>query len=424
MTALDVLLPRTAAPEGRFDRRLLAPLILGALLNPVNSSMIAVALVPIGLAFGAPPAQTAWLVSGLYLATAVGQPVVGRLVDSFGPRRLYLLGTALTGVAGVLGAFAPNLPTLVIARVVLGFGTCAGFPAAMTMIRREGDRTGDESPAGVLTVLSVSTQTVAVVGPTLGGLLIDVGGWRTLFAVNVPLSLTCLVLGSLYLPREQRDGDRAARAGGAGPALGLLHNAPLVATYVRTLLSYTVSYAFLYGYTQWLEAGRGLSASVAGLALLPVFGVAIVVTTLTGRRPEVWWKLLVGGAAQLAGCLALLTLGASTPVGLVLGVGVIFALPQGLTSLANQNALYHQADRARLGASAGLLRTFMYLGAIVSSAATAVFFDHGIDTAGLHRLALFMAGASALVLFVCLSDPSLRRIGRPAAEPSPERTAP
>ena len=82
-------------------------MILGSMLNPINSSMIAVSLVPIGIAFGAPPSQTAWLVSALYLATAVGQPVVGRLVDIYGPRRLYLVGTALVGVAGVLGALAP-----------------------------------------------------------------------------------------------------------------------------------------------------------------------------------------------------------------------------------------------------------------------------------------------------------------------------
>ena len=54
-----------------FDRRLIAPMILGALLNPVNSSMLAVALVPIGIAFGALPSDTVWLVTGLYLATAV-----------------------------------------------------------------------------------------------------------------------------------------------------------------------------------------------------------------------------------------------------------------------------------------------------------------------------------------------------------------
>ena len=177
-------------------------MVLGAILNPINSSMIAVALVPIGAALGAGPAQTAWLVSGLYLATAIGQPVVGRLVDLYGARRLFLAGAVLIGVGGLVGALAPSIGVLVLSRVLLGLGTCAGYPAAMTLIRGEADRTGQDSPATILTVLAVSTQTVAVIGPTLGGFLIGVGGWRATFTVNVPLALACLVLGALYLPRR------------------------------------------------------------------------------------------------------------------------------------------------------------------------------------------------------------------------------
>ena len=64
MTGLAARL-RPAGATGSFDRRLIAPMVLGAILNPVNSSMIAVSLVPIGVAFGAPPAETAWLVSAL-----------------------------------------------------------------------------------------------------------------------------------------------------------------------------------------------------------------------------------------------------------------------------------------------------------------------------------------------------------------------
>ena len=201
---------RGPGDESAFDRKLIAPMVLGALLNPVNSSMLAVALVPIGIAFGAPPSETVWLVTGLYLATAVGQPVVGRLVDRYGPRGPYLLGAALVGLAGILGAVAPNLGTLVLARVLIGIGTCAGYPAAMYLIRREADRTGIPSPSGILAALAVSTQVTAVIGPTLGGFLIGFGGWRTIFLVNVPLALASLVLAG--------DGCRASRRSSPPPA--------------------------------------------------------------------------------------------------------------------------------------------------------------------------------------------------------------
>lgn len=449
---------RGGTPPRTFDRRLIVPLILGAILNPVNSSMLAVALVPIGITFHALPAQTAWLVSGLYLATATGQPVVGRLVDRYGARKLYLAGAALVGIAGAIGVLAPSLGALVLARVLLGLGTCAGYPAAMYLIRRS----GVEKPGGVLTALSVSAQTIVVVGPTVGGLLIGVAGWRSLFAVNIPLALAAIVLGWIRLPRaDGRTGFAhrldylgiglfagslttlmlflmdpairmlwllpltAALGGGfvwrelryADPFLDLRvfgGNAPLIATYFRALLAQTVAYAYLYGFTQWLEAGRGLSASAAGLLLLPMSLVAIGVSTITGRRAEFRGKLLAGAISQVVACALMLTLNAASALWIPVVISVIFGLPQGLNSLANQNAVYFQADPSRMGASAGLLRTFSYLGAMVSSAATGTFFRHGADTAGLHDLAVFLIVVALLLLVLVLADRSLRRLGVPA----------
>ncbi|MEU9044338.1 MULTISPECIES: MFS transporter [unclassified Kitasatospora] len=479
---------RQSAPDGGFDRRLLVPMVLGSVLNPINSSMIAVALVPVGAAFGAPPAETAWLVTGLYLATAVGQPVIGRLVDTYGPRRLYLAGTALVGTAGLLGALAPSLGLLIVARVLLGLGTSAAYPAAMHLTRSEAERTGQSSPTGVLTVLAVANQTVAVVGPTLGGLLIGVGGWRTVFVVNVPLSLACLVLGAARLPvaaarrdrqyRPDRIGrtdrvdricqaDRIGRTDQPGPPDRLDHagialfavlllslmlflmkpspvlwylpvlallaaagfavretrartpfidlralarNRPLVATYVRQLLGCTAIYAFLYGYTQWLEEGRGLSAAGAGLILLPLSLTALAVSGLTGRSSAVRGKLLIGSACQIAAGAALLWVRADSPAVLLIAVGVVAGIPQGLIGIGTQTALYHQADPAAIASAAGLLRTFMYVGAMAASAANAAFFRRGATTDGLHGLALFMLGGAALLFLLTLPDRSLGRI--------------
>ncbi|SOB78913.1 MFS transporter [Streptomyces sp. 1331.2] len=469
---------RRPAPDDGFNRRLIAPMVLGSVLNPINSSMIAVALVPVGAAFGAPPAETAWLVTALYLATAVGQPVIGRLVDTYGPRRLYLAGTALVGIAGLLGALAPSLGLLIAARVLLGLGTSAAYPAAMHLTRSEAERTGRSSPTGVLTVLAVANQTVAVVGPTLGGLLIGAGGWRTVFAVNVPLALACLVLGAARLPTAAPSPDRSAdhdpdrpdrpehrdrpdRLDHVGIALfavlllalmlflmkpsptlwylpalavsaaigfavrelraptpfidlrALTRNRPLVATYLRQLLGYTAIYAFLYGYTQWLEEGRGLSAVSAGLVLLPLSLTALAVSGLTGRSAAVRGKLLVGSAVQIAACAALLLVDAGSPLVLLIVVAVPAGVSQGLIGLGTQTSLYHQADPVSIASAAGLLRTFMYLGAMAASAANAAFFPHGATTIGLHHLALFMLGGAGLLFLLTLPDRSLGRMTGP-----------
>jgi MFS family permease len=88
----------------------------------------------------------------------------------------------------------------ILGTVLLGFGTCSGYPASMYLIRREAERTGEQSPAGVLTILAVANQTIAVIGPTLGGLLIEWGGWQSAFFVNIPLSIACILLGYLRFP--------------------------------------------------------------------------------------------------------------------------------------------------------------------------------------------------------------------------------
>lgn len=468
-----------------FDRRLIPPMMLGSILNPVNSTIIAVALIPIGKAFGAPPSQTAWLVSALYLATALGQPVVGRLIDVFGPRRLFLFSTALVGVAGVVGTAAPNLGVLIAARVLLGFGTCAGYPAAMALLRSEARRTGHDSPAGVLTALAVANQTVAVVGPLLGGLLIGLGSWRFTFAVNIPLSAAAVALGLLRLPKpdREREHEHAGQAAGSAPRTALVAqidlpgmglfaamlvtlllflmnlrldmwflpvltvaagaafavrelrapipfidlrvlggNAPLLATYGRALVAYVVSYCFLYGFTQWTEEGYGLSAFRAGLVQIPMFLVGIGVSIAVGRRAGVYGKLLLGAVGQLAACALMLTLGAGSPVWMLVLVAVVFGVPQGSNSLAFQNSVYFQSDPERTGSSAGLLRTFAYVGSMIASSATAASFGSRADTAGMHHLAWIMLGAGALYLLFTVFDRGLRRVRTPAEASRPGRS--
>jgi cyanate permease len=96
---------------------------------------------------------------------------------------------------------------------------------------------------------------------------------------------------------------------------------------------------------------------------------------------------------------------------------LISGIPQGLNSLALQNAVYRQANPDNVGASAGLLRTFGYLGAIVSSAAQGGFYGHRADTGGIHHLALFLVITSGAFLLVNVLDRSLTRsIARPTTE--------
>jgi sugar phosphate permease len=112
---------------------------------------------------------------------------------------------------------------------------------------------------------------------------------------------------------------------------------------------------------------------------------------------------------QIVGCALLLTLQPSSAVWVLLVVALVFGIPRGLISLALQNSVYRQANPDDIGASAGLPRTFGYLGAVISSAAQGAFYGHAADTGGLHHLALLLIGVGAAFLLLTVCDRSLNK---------------
>jgi MFS family permease len=452
----------TGGEPNPFGFRFVGPLLIGTLLNPVNSAMIATALVPIGRDLHAGPASTAWLVAGLYLAAAIGQPTMGRIADMYGPRKVAVTGLFLVLVAGLAGALAPDLGMLVFARVLLGLGTSAAYPSAMTMIRARADEAGIATPGTVLGTVVITSQVSAAAGPALGGLLVGSAGWRWIFLVNVPAAALGIVLALLWLPAD--DPARRARTGAldivgvvlfAGgltslllflmrlrehPPYALLGTAVVLLaalvwwelrrqepfvdvrvlaadralgmTYLRYALSWLVIYGVVYGFSQWLEDGRGLGPGMTGLLTLPMPVVGAVTAALVSRRDLVRGPMVVGSLAMAGGTLALWTLHASSPVALLVLVNAVLGLPQGLLPVTNQTALYRQAPAAHMGAAAGLLRTSQYGGAILQSSLIGVLFGTHADDAALHRLAPVLAAVGGVLLAVTVADRGLRAVAR------------
>ncbi|MFE5158028.1 MFS transporter [Streptomyces sp. NPDC056697] len=454
-----------------FGPRLMAPLLIGSVLNPVNSTMIATGLVAIGHDFGVGAAQTAWLVASLYLASAVAQPAMGRLADLLGPRRVFLCGLLVVCAAGLVGALAPAFGWLIASRVLLGIGTSAAYPAAMALLRAQSVATGRETPRPVLGRLSLAALGSAAVGPVLGGVLTTTAGWRAIFAVNVPLALIGIALALLWLPRTRMasaDGvdstkstDAGARtAGGAFDPLGIAlftgtlttlmiflmdlerpnwallpvvlvlaaaltwwqlrrsrpfidlrmigRNRSLALTYLRHGTAYLVIYMVMYGYAQWLEEGHGYSASRAGLIMLPMSGAAAVCSLLGARTKGIYAPLVLAAVLLAAGSGVLLLADESTPLLALLLAAVLFGLPQGLSSTGNQAAVYAQAPPTSVGAAAGLQRTSQYLGAITAAGLIGLFYGQRATAAGLHGIAMVAGALSLAVLLLTATDRALR----------------
>jgi MFS family permease len=448
-------------PHGPFGFRFVAPLALGSTLNPINSTMIATALVPIASDFHASVADAGWLIAGLYLASAIAQPTMGRLADLFGPRRIYLISLLLVGAAGLLGRIAPTLNSLVVARVLLGIGTSGAYPSAMRIFRVQADRLGCEPPRAAMSFLSMAALSTAAVGPLLGGVLTGVFGWHSIFLVNVPLALIAAVLVLLWTPKDAPQAVGFGRvlneldllgiglfaafllslmiflmnlgrplwtallgAIALGGALAvhslrtrqpfidvrmLARNGPLTLTYLRTGLLLMIVYCIIYGFAQWLESGAGYTSSQAGLMMFPVSVVGALSSLAGGRTKGIRAPMLVSMGAALLGCLCLLFVDHTTPAWLIAGVVMLFGLPQGLFSTATQAAIYLQAPPDAIGTAAGLQRTAGYIGAIAATSLLALLYGQRATDHGFHRLAVVLGACSAVLLVVTIFDRTLPR---------------
>ncbi|MFF8024988.1 MFS transporter [Streptomyces sp. NPDC007896] len=456
------------APRGNpFGARFVAPLYLGASLNPVNSSIIATALVAIAAALHIPVGDTAILISSLYLTSALAQPAAGRLAEEFGPRRIFVAGITLVLAAGIVGSLAHSLTALIVARVLIGAGTSAGYPAAMLLIRRRAEQAGHKTPPReVLGGLSITGAATVAVGPAIGGLLIGWAGWRAAFWINIPVAAIALFLALAGIARDPdpvRLGSPRALAsridllgmlgfGGSltalmiflnalphldWPALAaalvlaaalagwelraaqpfldvrlLVANGALTRTYLRNGLTLMGTYVILYGLTQWLEVARGLSAYQAGLMLMPMGVLTALAARVVSRRAAVRLPLIACAVLLLVGAVATLFVGSNTPMAAVICVTAVFGLTSGAGTVANQTVLYQEAPAAALGTASGLLRTFGYIGSIASAAITGTAFHRGVSDSGLHSIAWVLVAISALVLVLTVLDRQLARADR------------
>ncbi len=194
---------RKVQPRPAVSRALVLSVALGTVLNPVNSSMLAVALVPIAHAFGVGVLAASWLVSALYITTSVAQPTWGRICDAGHPKRVFLIGSALVALAGAVAPFAPNLAFLIGVRVLLGIGTAAGYPSALAILRREADSHGGTVPNGALGTLSFTAQATNAFGPALGGALLALGSWKWVFLFNLPFVAVTWAMGYWFIPSDR-----------------------------------------------------------------------------------------------------------------------------------------------------------------------------------------------------------------------------
>jgi MFS family permease len=272
--------------------------LAGTLLNPLNSSMIAVVLGLIQADFRISVATASWLLSSFALAAAVAQPVMGRLADLFGPRRIFGTGLLVVGVASGLAPLAPAFGWLIACRMLQAFGTSAAYPAGLAIIRAV--HVQDQTPAGTLGAINITSSVSVALGPVLSGFLAARAGWPAIFLANVPITAVGLLLAWRWLPADALPG--CATMGTASSRLAVVRtmlrsvDVPGIALFSGMLASLLAFLLSLSGSPLWALLPVVLIAAV--LLVCRERGVAepfLNVRMLAAHRP------LLGVYAQFAG---------------------------------------------------------------------------------------------------------------------------
>lgn len=390
----------------------LVAICLGTFILLVDVTIVSVALPPMARDLHTQLDSLQWVVDAYALALAALLLVCGSLADRFGRRRLFQLGLALFALSSLACALAPDAGFLIAARTVQGAGAAAMF-ATNTALLNHCYEGRDRSVA--FGIWGAINGAAAAVAPVLGGLLIAAAGWRAIFLVNLPIAIVAAIMTQRTLAESHGHTSPIDWAGAASFTVSaaaltyaLIHGGDSGWATPITLASFAVSAAALlvfvvtelrvahplldlslfrrasfttlmivgvimtgcafapFLYTQlWLQSVLGLPAIGAGLVLLPMAGVAFVVSAAAGRflhGMAARWPIGAGLILIGAGSLLRAVLTASSGwVSLMAGL-VVSGIGVGLAAPVLISAALAAVPRPRSGMASGAVNTFRQVG--------------------------------------------------------------
>jgi DHA2 family multidrug resistance protein-like MFS transporter len=435
---------------------------LGLVMAVIDGSIANVALPTIARDLDASPAFSIWIVNGYQLAITISLLPLASLGEIIGYRRVYLAGMLLFTLASLFCALAHTLPLLTIARIIQGFGA-AGILSVNTALVRFIYPHSLLGRGIALNALVVAIS--AAVGPTVASVILAVGTWPYLFAINVPLGVVTLALGMRYLPHTRPAahafdwqsaglsaiafglGIAAIDSAGHGEALYFWVAEFAIAAVAGVLLVYRQThlpapllpvdllripiFALSIGTSIASFSGQMLAFVSMPFYLENHFGYTAVQIGLLVTP----WPIAVAFAAPLAGRLV-----ERYPAGLLGGIG-LFIFAAGLASLAfmpeaaspldvawrmalagagfglfqtpNNRTMIAAAPRERSGGASGMLGTARLLGQTVGAALVALFLARYPEQG--TRISL-LVGVGAAMLGATLSMLRLSEAGSQGAE--------
>jgi MFS family permease len=368
---------------------------LSMLLASFGTSIANIALPTLAEVFSVPFIQVQAIIVAYLVALTISVVIAGHLGDSRGLKPMLMAGLIVFAAASALCGAAANLWILVGARAIQGAGAAFMMTLSMALMRQ----TANESRIGqAMGLLGTVSALGTAIGPSLGGLLIEVTGWRSIFWVQFPLAGIALILAFSTLP-----GDSGKGANHSGSLWSVMDRSLVSGLFVNLLVAAVMMTTLVVG-PFYLSLGLGLKATQIGfvMAIGPV--ISIFSGIPSGRLVDAW-----GSGRVLTTGLALLTAGAflftflPNLIGITGYVLSIIVLTPGyqLFQAANNTAVLANVPKDRRGRLSGLLSLSRNIGLITGASAMGAVFSFGVATGELtHATASAIATGMRLTFLL------------------------
>lgn len=412
------------------SRWLMISVGLGILLNPLNSSMIAVAIPGLQNTFHLDFTAVSWIIFSFYIASAVAQPIMGKASDLFGRKKIFLIGLVVAFAASVLAPLSTSFGWLIVFRIVQSIGTSMMVAVGLAIVRVH----ITEKQAIALSALSIFLSGAAAIGPFVGGVLIHWWNWQAIFLVNIPVVIVSFLMAWRTIPKDDPPAPAIAgkmsyrrwmtimdvsgillftagmvavllsvlsakSSGHISLLYGLIGLAGILITWVfvrhelsasspfipfRTIAKYPeltkvniqfmmvniLYYSLFFGLPSYLQIVRHMSDYHTGILMLSLGLCSLVASPVAGRWVEKSGPqpaLFLSAVLMASGSLWIVTWNGATSEFSVCLTLVAFGMANGLNNVGMQAALFHHSPKEIIGVASGIFSTSRYLGTILSS---------------------------------------------------------
>ncbi|MGK9185305.1 MFS transporter [Priestia filamentosa] len=424
---------------------LISAIALGVILNPLNTSMITVALPEIKKEFLLTSKDITWLIASYFIVCAIFLPLIGKISDFYGRKKIFLLGLILVSISSFAAPLSQNMLTLLGMRAIQAIGTSALYPAGIGIVRSCVKKNQNR----VIGLLSVFATTSAAFGPTISGLLIHLGGWHVIFYVNFPIIIISAILAIVFIPNDKAIVTETFKWDGIGIILFsflisfwiyflqtlksglnvwiligslaltflfyffekkktqpfidvvfLKENSNISLVYIQYIFATLVFFAMLLSMPMYLQSVLMLSPKLTGIIMLSLSISAMIITPIATRWIEKSGyriPLITGVIIGIVGVILLMTIKHSSPLYWISIVLSTVGLSNGILNIGLQTLLYSSVSVSESGTASGLFLTSRFMGNILASSIFGLMFASGVNDINKDWMTIILIVVSAIL---------------------------